>query len=120
MELDLLDCVFVIDLRESVPLAFPQLKKDFISQSKEEGYWEKSTDEIVKKNERRDFMSGFVFSYSGGDLGSSMMMKTYPPLTALSESWKTILTKAKILNQTIQFQLTTVHKNYEDDLNMTD
>ena len=31
MELDLLDCVFVIDLRESVPLAFPQLKKDFIS-----------------------------------------------------------------------------------------
>ena len=98
MELDLLDCVFVIDLRESVPLAFPQLKKDFISQSKEEGYWEKSTDEIVKKNERRDFMSGFVFSYSGGDLGSSMMMKTYPPLTALSESWKTILTKAKILN----------------------
>ena len=36
MELDLLDCVFIIDLRESVPLAFPQLKKISL-QSKEEG-----------------------------------------------------------------------------------
>ena len=39
MELDLLDCVFVIDLRNLYRLHF-QLKKDFISQSKEEGYWE--------------------------------------------------------------------------------
>ncbi len=95
MKLHVLDCVFVIDLRAHVPLAYLQLREDFIKYCKREKAWDPSTGAIIKKNQRRNFMTGFVFSYSGGELGSNYLVKTFPPLQNICNDWRHMLSRAK-------------------------
>eukprot|EP00943_MAST-04B_sp_MAST-4B-sp1_P000805 g805.t1 len=98
MKLNLLDCVFVIDVRVHVPLAYLQLREDFIKYCKREGAWEANTGTIIKKNQRRNFMTGFVFSYNGGELGSNILVKTFPPLQNICNDWRRMLQRAKETN----------------------
>jgi hypothetical protein len=95
MKLNLLDCVFVIDLRVNVPLAYLQVREDFIKYCKTEKSWDSSTGAIIEKNQRRNFMTGFVFSFNGGKLGSNYLVKSYPPLQNIGNDWRYMLSRAK-------------------------